>query len=532
MPADALFGSIHCHSAQFSLTAGIAPDVGVLVVPYKSVVPNKANLTLRDGIGGSVVIRDVYAVQGTTKKLPGGKTYSMQVADRRCLWKWSRIDGVYNQPNPDGTENQELGAKDLLALCFAKLPGVKSTSISVLTSIYPPVRWEAENAASAAQSVCDQCGWIISLQAGGIVRVSSVEWDPVPPAGPYKEEESQGPKRLKPASIVIVGAPTINEKTFSSLVAVGMEKNGKIRPIDDLSYKPAGGWGTEPVAGVLTFPNVAGGTYGGVAYTAAEARELAKKCIWKWYACGLTGNDRKTYLPLLDIRSEVVVLEDGTTEEHGKPYVVSENARWDGTKWKKDAKGRISTGFTLDNENGIVKFEEPVYTVTTEGPSSGAKVPPDIDLRAAYETGRYAFDYPVPGGEAGTEQIHKVPELRLYQIAGVDQNKTEVDAYARKVARGLAKEYSLDGPGSLTYPGILNEIVSGTIRSIQWSVDGQAGASTTIQKNFDAPAISGMPGFTEKLRRSRQKVILDRVNAGLAERQARETLNLDKPRPF
>ena len=521
MGVDATFGGLHCRSAAMSLTAGITPDVGTLVMPAtaRGRVPLKARLVLRDGNGGSVTLPGIYSLEGTTQELPGGKEISVQVADRRCLWAWDEISYAWNRLNVDGSENPERSLHLLLADLVAHLPGARTGSLVATAGIYPPVAWDQDNTAQALQELCDEFGLIASMSVSGKVHVTSADEAAGWPGGPYKAKETGTGGKLKPAKIVIAGAPLVNEKTFEDLVAVGLEIDGTIRPIADLSYKPASGWGTEPI----TFPNVSGGTYNGTAYSAEEARELARKCIWKWYALDLTDNERKQYLPLLDVRSEIV--ESQGNEEHGKPYVNSENAQWDGTSWKKDAKGRISSGFTIDNELGIVKFEEPVYSITTEGGSHGGLVAPDIDLRAAYEQKpdpddareqicSYYYARAVAGGAAGTKLLHKIPELRVWYITGTAQNEANVEAYAKLVAQRLERQFTGGGPEARTYPRIVNATPRGVLRSVQWTVSTGGGATTTIQKNFDRPIVDGMPAYEEKLRRRRQRVVLNKVDHG------------------
>ena len=515
MGVDAIYGSIHCNSATMSLTEGITPDVGTLILPVSAAgrIPRKANLVLRDGLGGSVQIADVYALAGSLRKLPGGNEVSVQVADRRCLWQWGQVSqylAAYNQPDADGSANHERSLAMLIYDCFDALPGIAGSHVDdpLASGVFPPVSWDAANAAQAAQDLCDQFGLAISLSPAGRVTAAPAYSRDVPwPAGQCERLETESAPLLKPAVIRIVGARIVNEHTFEDLEPVGLEKDGTIRAIGDLSYTPAHGWGDEPP---ITFPNLAGGTYNGTAYTADEARELARKCLWTWYA--ITNSTDRELLPLLDVRAEVVAHQGN--DERGRPYIDSENARWDGTKWQADAKGRISSGFSLDRELGIVMFEEPVYAATTTGASHGGLAAPDMDLRAAYEmVAFYSYDYTVAGGVPGTVMQHRVPELRQWEIGLVAQNTAALDAYAWQVARRLAERFSAAGPEARAYPRIVAATPKGLLRSVQWTADADQGAGTVVQKVLDFPSLDGMPAYEEKLRRRRQQVLLDRFDA-------------------
>jgi len=436
---------------------------------------------------------------------------SIQVADQRVLWKWGRISGVYNQPAADGSANQELPADVLLRDALLAAPGVSSVNSTAPSYIYPPVAWRAENPASAAQELCEQLHLGISISPSGQVYVRSLDsYNPAFPSGYQTADEATTGNLVKPAKIVVIGAQHIVDVTFEDLIAVGLEIDGTVRPIADLSYAPAHGWGSEP----LTFPSLAGGTYGGTAYTKQEAQELARKCIWRWYALDLTDDEREQYLPLCGTLAETATV-DGN-EEHRPPYVESTRAIFDGTKWIKLDQGVINVPFTLDRAAGLVKFTEPVYTVSTDGASATAIVAPTMDLRAAYEMKwwqddcHYVYEYNVRGGIAGTEHVHHVPELRAFYASPFPENGSDLDAYAAQIAVKIAGEYNEDGPASRSYPAIKNVTPAGTIRSVQWDVS-ERGATTVVQKNFDAPAVSTMPSYKEKLRRREQKVVVQKV---------------------
>lgn len=507
MGVDATFGSLHCMSARMSLSEGIVPDVGTLTfsAAHAARIPAKADLVLRDGRGGSVTIKDVYRLEGTTTESANGQELSVQVADRRCLWQWARVSEYFLEWNaqlPDGTFDPEKSLPDLINDCVRALTNQAPTRNGALPTIFPAVRWDVAGAAQALQDLCSQHALAVTLTAAGQVWVlPAFSLDPAWPGGPCEQIEEQQTGLVKPAKIVILGARTVEEWEFEDLEPVGQEIDGTVRLIDDLSYTPAHGWEKEP----SPFMNLVAGTYNGDAYTAAEAQELARKCIWKWYA--MTDEDDRELLPLLDTRSTVV--KNQGADEHGKPFVTAENAWWDGTTWKKHAPGRISTGFSIDNQAGIVKFDDLVYTVSTEGGASGDLVAPSMKLQASFETvAYYTYVHAIAGGEPDTEYVYRMPELREWSIFGISQNKAELDAVAAVVAARLAEQFAAPGPQSRSYPRIIAVNPEGTLRSVQWSVDPVQGATTVLHKIFELPGPDSLPGYEEKLRRRSERVLL------------------------
>jgi hypothetical protein len=363
---------------------------------------------------------------------------------------------------------------------------------------WPAVKWEEANPAVAAQQLAEELGLAIYLHADGRVTAEPIDKIVDWPSGAFSEHEHSVSSRLKPAKIEVVGPKIINEVTFSDLVAVGVEIDGTIVPLDDLSYTPyegLGGWAIES----FDFPMVTGGTFNGIAYTEEEARELAKKCVFRWYMLKTADWDK---LPLLDVRAEVV--EAQGESQRGKPYVIADNASFNGSTWIKLAATADGLGidFTLDGELGLVKFAEPVFTVTGPGWKSTRKEPASVSLRAAYYTSsRYRREIALIGGETGTTQQHQAPDLQQWNIEGTAQNDTELNAHADTLLERLRDAYYVAGPERRTYPGILAVNPSGDIRSVQWSASPSGGAVTVLQVNYDEPNIAGMPNYEEKWRR-------------------------------
>jgi len=529
MGVTAMFGGIRCHSAEMSLSLGVSPDVGTLVFPATDAgrIPKTGSLVLRDGRGGSVTITHVYALEGTLEEMPGTKEISVQVADLRLLWKWASVRGVYNEPNADGTENQEVDTQGLIEACLTALPNIASSWLECPSGIYLPVRWQRESAAAALQALCDATALGVALAPDGRVYVSPLyAGGPALPGGGVTARQTTQTAAVTPAAIRIVGAPVVDEETFS-LEAVGVEIDGTVRAVDNLSYTPSHGWATEP----LTFPNIAAGTYNSIAYTADEARELATRSVWRWYSCGFTAAQRKRYLPFLPALARTDTI-DGV-EGRGEPWVLASYGHFDGTIWQKVAKTYIAEGWTLDSANGIVKFLRPLFDVQTDGEKATRLAEPDIELRAAFERWDtanscrelYEYSHTLAGGVSGTELVHKAAELREYRIGSSSQNGTHLNTYAAKVAVRLAQEFSRAGPAARVYPRIVNQTPRGTLRAVRWSVSPTGGASTRIEQNFDTPP-PWMPSYDEQRRRRRAENNAAEVRSWEAEFYAARTAGL------
>jgi hypothetical protein len=91
-----------------------------------------------------------------------------------------------------------------------------------------------------------------------------------------------------------------------------------------------------------------------------------------------------------------------------------------------------------------------------------------------------------------------VPELILYRIDGVDQNKEVLDDWAEKRAEAEMKRLrAISVPEGASYVGLLGVSPDGEIRTVLWTINN-SGASTEVQKGFEEPRIPTLT-YREKL---------------------------------
>ena len=249
-----------------------------------------------------------------------------------------------------------------------------------------------------------------------------------------------------PTHVYLVGGRKIYQQTFLNLIPVGEDTDGSIKRINELSYAPTGVggetyvheiWGKELLA---CYSNIADITQ----------RELAEKCIFKWYAIDYTLYDKTKVLPLLNIIADTVT-EEGT-EEHDKPYVMGKKTIWDGTTFKTLSKARLSEGWSIDKKLGIVKFSQPVTRTYNDTETSAAIgfIGAELDLIAAYERKEGDYDdfifwYRNVSGGTERPSVHKEGSLLGYYldtgtppvVAWTLQNKIALDDYADKALASL-----------------------------------------------------------------------------------------------
>ena len=202
------------------------------------------------------------------------------------------------------------------------------------------------------------------------------------------------PAELPERLIAIAGLTLV--ETRLKMEPVGEDTDGKIKPVDDLSYKPGEGWVNNMSTDMLGV-----GASETDPVKAKEMKALAKKTVFKWYRVvhqshekndmndpfgqiiekyapeELNITDYQQYLPLsLDLNRQIngayvsVRFDGATLLESKRSKKNIQVVKFDTIKWK------------LDEKLGIIKFEDPITknkVVDTGGMQASVGIDPDTE---------------------------------------------------------------------------------------------------------------------------------------------------------
>lgn len=491
---SAYFNDKPCE-VEFSLTLGISPGSGTITFADTSYnIPKKGTLTVSDN-EAMLVLFNIYADKPRIKaNAESGYELQATIYDRRFTWEWGYIVGLWNQRGVDGVPKQERTLQNLLVDCLIAL-GEYSYTLMDIPVAYPEVNWEFDNPATAMETLCEQYGLVVGMGVYGDnpIIISPYDYDRNMPVSVFSEDTAGISADILPSRIYVVGNKKVYQQLFEDLIPVGEEIDGTIKRIDDLSYAPAD-WGNEIKC---LFANIA----------TAEQRELAKKCIFKWYSIDFNKYPADMVLPLLSEISNVVVKEGN--EIHEKPYLIGTKTLWDGVGFVTTTQGKISEGFAIDKKFGIVKFNKVITQPKNNSYASGGFESATIDLVAAFESkwgNQEDFPYWWVSIPYGTELsvIHKDSSIVAYYVKNevtgtwVFQNSVALNAYTDIILDKLLSYYHSRNPEIKIYPGIYAYGAWGEIRNVTWRAHSETGATTEVQKHIEIPRPL-IPSYKEKL---------------------------------
>ena len=513
MPAVAFFGvgsdrTTISKGFDFTFGPGVYPSVcSIHTVPHTSGLQRVG--TLMFGTTGSLGINQAMQFDECLLEEPvleagrGGQHWRLPIKDRRWKWQqwWGSVYGHYNIRKPDQSYLREKTPQELASLLLDEM-GESGYDVGRLpNNARPEIHWDAAHPATELELLCNSLGCIVNLN----LFTNKVELWPVGQGNPLPSGTTKGKSYApiypaEPERIEVIAGPTLWQGTLGT-EAVGLDTDGKWKPIDDLSYKPAVGWGKTAVSG--GFPEVTG-TYDQDGRT-LQKRDLASSTVFRCYrVTGLASGgwvpsqmqdpnlapqslkDWQLYNVLAD--EEISLVDGGSRPINMRVYAQYFEIGY-GTKataelWKD--------GYSFDTSNGIVKFGEPLWL------SGGVDViPAEVRIETSFNAGRdgvydrtkinatTGVNWTTPTRVVNRSDIVTKIMMRYGgddQITRVDTNLVETTTDLEYWQDAALAEYGLRNGGTVRYHGLLPITLDGLTQQVTWSGGNGRPPTTTASQ--------------------------------------------------
>ena len=533
------FGNIKgVEQVTYTLSRGVAPSVAVVRMPLNiQGLDRKPNaMVFSDGMRtvrfSNCIISDVAPeVDGE-----GFQVMTVAIQDRRWQWKYGQISGRYNIRSGGFIQPAtKKKPKALATLCFEAM-GEKKFDVSRMPNdVYPFIDWNMDNPAAALEALCQSVNAHVCLGYDDIVYIFKDGEGKDMPALPNSSSGVGFDFGTLPGKVGCASSLASWQFDFP-LYPVGLDVDGSIKLIDDLSYRPKdefGGWR-------YVIPETMNGLQDNQE-TRVDERKLAKESVWRWYAVGLPlgltimprSKEKletiQQLFPLLDRQLEFEQLtdlqqvklgssaydkdvrqrrpqqvwgqfagEDGRAIDNVADLSVGNLTAHPDLSQKANLKLVYAKSFTIDQERRLVMFSDPVYRVfrPKDRPGSSNYYPPTLFLRTACNfynlltRAGYRLQKTVNVGGPNKDLIDwqsredLTPEWYLTN-RGEFNNESEVqeglDFY---LGRSLEKFRSRI-PAHASYPYLLPYSPDGRIAQVTFEIDGEGFIGTTVNKEVE-----------------------------------------------
>jgi len=566
--------------ASFTFTQGISPSVCTLTIaPQANVISEGGTLQFAWLDNGNPVVQLQWPYckidSGSLERNERGEVWRLQILDRRWMWGWGAIYGRWNWRGDDGQikDGTEKTPQELAKLC---LDAIKESGYDIgalPNQARPEVEWDWEAPMEALANLCDLLGCRIVLGLDNTVRIVRTGVGADLPSDGILTGSASIDTPERPGGIACVTAP-IRYQLDLELEAVGLEtdlasyKNnstnqnvtvakeyrGTYRPIDDLSYKPSGGWDALdlPYFSAVRTEDLDGNDRN-------IERELAQRTVFRCYrvkcdssnpldipTADTTITDRDL-IQVSDIQAETKTVNGKEVQKDAIVYgiwfpnknTLTNSVASLGPNLIGDAE--YKRNWHLDAKHHMVVFADPVFRNTESGtPTKLTLGSATLRLRCAcqiLDKETYAPLRWVEMRDYGTDVPYRllrhdemifgiIPYYTTsYSVSGwwSYPDKGDFEAECDYYIDAAEQEYQLSYPQTVTYAGIRAIALDGAIAQVTWNV-GPQGATTVASRNTEELSYT-IPyrerRAIEAQRRTPKELVVMRAQQKRAERQAR-----------
>lgn len=456
------------------LTPGIDADTfTVEIYDDPAGIPADADLTIDDGLGGTVTFSDCRIKEDSFQADTENFRATFIARDRRCRWgRKDPISGEYNRRDADGNiTGEEKTAPELADLLLAAI-GESADTSALPSAAKPHVNWEYANPAEKLRDLCNRYGVVICLGADDTVKLWKIGEGETLPTADIAATDRRTTRSDKPGKVVLVGGYNRYQITHD-IYAVGYEPSDREYHTmlgSDISWKPLGGW----------YPNFEDDI------DDADNYDAARRTAWRAYRLPATitlGEDEVDRVESARYWSERIVDKEAPdgVERYRKPYAYGQHATGrvfaDPLAFVSNADAEVPVGFDLDRETGIIFFDEQVFDIDLDGDEIKS---PALYLVAAWDYGRYIRESTISGGVEGFVDTIFHDDVRYEYIDGTVQNASAADDLAANyIADHIASYGEITATGSV-YSGFKAISPDGIVEEVSWSGSTTAAPETTV----------------------------------------------------
>lgn len=521
-------GIINPVRAIATRTVGCRPDVCLLFCQPQNTSPDTSGTaTLIFGFGGvGMTWTNALVDRATIQYSTTGQIEIVQIFD--CRWAWSKayFTGAFNVPNPDGTIDTATQATlaDIASSLFDQI-GVTADVSDITSSEKPFVVYDHDRCDDALEELLGQRGYVIALQADDTVRVY-VRGDgaTLPVNGDLVSVSITIDPPEVPFYLTVCCDKTLVQSMLK-MIPVGLDTDGSIKKVNDLSYKPLGGWDGTDMEYFTMLPD-------------PVAVVCAKRSVGKWYQVSSQADGSQNvnfggtnYLPgeitvssgwqYLPLSPKLLKTYTNTFGKIDYEPAFIMGTFFDGDPIVNPTVGANTADFTrvdkrewiLDKARGIVQFKD-LALKKTPAPVAGVNTFADVYLTCSYsvhDLTTFVKDRHLRQRELDGigEDLRKLDELQRQIIVaytpgtstvnGITDNESDVDAKADAYLDSAENEYVTIQANLLLYRGIYPFTVDGVALQIRWDVAVAGCVSpfgTHVAQNFEG--IPQLPSEFEK----------------------------------
>lgn len=444
--------------------------------------------------------------QGAPSSTTSTPLVQWTIQDRRWKWQYGdTLDGDYNREEKDGKLVREKSPRELATLCFLAL-GEEGVDVSALPDKpRPPTQWIAASPKQELDRLCSayNCAPAYSpfTNKAYLVKLGTGR---AAPNDAFKSRSDSFVNRPRPDAIRIIGGNSQFQSALKVDEWLALEVDGTYVEMDQVSYKPAGGWETVwPLNFAALNTTYTDKATGETLYH----RDLAQRSIWR--TARISGQVAGGFSP------------DALKGTPFEPQSVTDLGPFTGSVLEKDpltgqrldayargvfidqrvgmknspAKTRWPGSVQINSEQRIVTFDRPCFKLTTDNKWEQTT----MELIAAYEVSHEGVPVRFDLRRDSTQQIYDAGELREHHREIVREviektasatgqksdNLKECEKQAKYYLDEIADQFDTRDAVAAEYAGLEKFSLDGKLRNISWAFSTVSTPKTSASWNTE-----------------------------------------------
>lgn len=488
---------------DFTFAPGVTPSVCYIRTVPHAPVPFHGDLRLTTD--GDVTLQFPNCILESPRldSSTGGSYETYPILDRRWKWQFAYVHESLNILKPDGSYLRETAPQEIAAILLSAM-GESGFDVSQLPNdSRPTCHWEdGVRADIELEKLCAELGCIITLNYHlNRAEIHRLGVGVALPAGPQEGASYTPVKAATPQRIRVEAGKTLFQDTFA-LEAVGLDIDDQWKHIDDLSYKPANGWGWI-TNGMARIDKDAEYTLHG---RTLKVRDLAEATVFRCYRMAnlLRGGwvpEGMAFSPLQpsSIRDFELFDELADEEISGRdgglrrlPAVLYARYYRGINKQTPPSPIRYPGGFNLiDATHGIVQASEPLF-INAIGGAQPATVYYECSFHAGQDgvMHRLNLENQVQSSPVTPTRLISRPEIlfrsiqRYSNITPLTVEDNFADAHQRLQYwyDAALLDYPLQQGGTIHYAKLMPITLDGLTQQVTWSASNTDAARTTASQ--------------------------------------------------
>lgn len=508
----------------FSIGHGETPGVCVLSIAPQAEPPALIGDLVIEYDGQTYTWPDCRIVSASYRRDGSGQVVGLNIEDWRWKWRTGTISGRYNRREHAArtlstaaaiVSHTEKSPRELFKLCFEALGQKEYKVDEVPDDPRPEIDWDGELAAQAMASLCDLLGCrIVPLPGNGVAVQLAGEGSFLPrlPSLTDYNESLDPPER--PDGALLRGGAVERQCDFE-LEALAEETDGEFVLLDDVSYKPTGGWENDSTTEFLSIPLYknrklaqgsvrrawrikipADGLYipGYTDVTGKKVKRLDQLIVFERQCETTTQAGREVFRPAWVYGA---FIGDNTVGDDVYSNTITTPEPIVDADSELAKKCIYQGGVSYDQERGVLFTADQLTMIDdTKRTVQPAKLRYRVAVAVRDETTEAIYRYTrerTYGTQTGTKPYEirrdeivsrSIPTYdKSFNVTVVDFFQSAADAEADYYLDLKEREWQSLAPSEATYSGIIPLLLDGAIQHVVYSGGNNGPAATRVSRN-------------------------------------------------